>query len=164
MVTKEGKDHKGGGHQEKTVCILRFLGFFAAEICLSLFYLPAVLRRYLSRKHLLTVCSFQPLRACLKSRYWRAAGSCRPGMRGPASLHSPVLRQALKSFLIAIEIWSLSGSGDISSRNNRLKLPALKKRHNPRHPKSTAIPLTLVSSLLPCSTREDASGAGSDNV
>ena len=35
------------------------------------------------------------LGACLKSRYWRAAGSCRPGMRGPASLHSPVLRQAL---------------------------------------------------------------------
>jgi len=39
-------------------------------------------------------CSFC-LRACLKSRYWRAAGSCRPGMRGPASLHSPVFRQAL---------------------------------------------------------------------
>jgi len=28
-------------HQEKTVCVLRSLGSFAAEICLSLFYSPA---------------------------------------------------------------------------------------------------------------------------
>ena len=48
------------------------------------------------------------LRACLKSRYWRAAGSCRPGMRGPASLHSPVLRQALKHLCLLILTLSLT--------------------------------------------------------